>query len=74
MNGLRQASSPMILIPAYGRVYATEAEMLKDWQGGKDFRILPFGPYCSVRDLFELKMGSSSITLWDGNTDVTISL
>lgn len=64
----------MVLTPAYGRVYATEAEMLKDWQGGKDFRIMPVGPYCSVRDLAALQHNSSSITLWDGNTDVTITL
>lgn len=43
------------LIPAYGRKYATVEALLKDWQEGKDFRIGSGGPYCSVRDLDQLK-------------------
>lgn len=43
------------LMPAYGRVYATKAALLKDWEDGKDFKFLnPSSPhhckYCSIRD------------------------
>ena len=37
------------LVPAYCRVYLTEEEVLKDWEGNKDFKIYG-GPYCSIRD------------------------
>lgn len=47
-------SKPLILVGAYGRTYFNEAELLKDWLGGKDFKILS-GPYCSIRDVEELK-------------------
>ena len=43
----------VILRPAYGRKYKTKKEMLDDWDGGKDFKILG-GPYCSIRDLKSL--------------------
>ena len=43
------------LAPAYGRVYSTEREAIKDWQDGKDFIFLNpsstfNGRYCSIRD------------------------
>lgn len=45
----------MILVPAYGRDYKTAAEVRKDWEAGKDFRICDVssrwnGAYTSVRD------------------------
>jgi len=43
------------LVPAYGRNYQTEAEALKDWNAGKDFKIAG-GPYCSIRDARGLKI------------------
>lgn len=42
-------NSPLILVPAYGRQYATKEDAFADYFEGKDFRILS-GPYTSVRD------------------------
>jgi hypothetical protein len=39
----------LVLLPAYGRSYETEAEVLSDWSDGKDFKVIR-GPYCSIRD------------------------
>ncbi len=36
--------------PAYGRDYRSKAEVLRDWQAGKDFRCATTGRYLSVRD------------------------
>ena len=37
-------------VPAYGRDYKSQAEVLKDWREGKDFRDSLTGQYLSVRD------------------------
>ena len=50
MNALAQVSSPMFLLPAYGRHYKTKQEALAAWNDGKDFQIYQ-GPYCSKRDI-----------------------
>lgn len=42
-------SSPIVLVPAYGRRYETKEAMIFDLNLGKDFKIFA-GPYCSVRD------------------------
>ncbi len=47
-------SKTLILVGAYNRMYSNEADLLKDWQDGKDFKVLS-GPYCSIRDIEELK-------------------
>lgn len=39
----------LFIIPAYGRRYQTEEALRKDWEDGKDFKILN-GPYLSIRD------------------------
>lgn len=36
--------------PAFGRDYRSKAEVLKDWNEGKDFRCAVTGRYLSVRD------------------------
>lgn len=74
MTALQSVSSPMILMPAYGRTYATVQAMLADWDAGKDFRIVGHGCYCSVRDLDILRNESSSITLLEprGNLSVRV--
>lgn len=36
-------------VPAYGRKYDDTADILLDWLGGKDFRIVG-GSYFSIRD------------------------
>ncbi len=43
------------LIPAYGRKYATMADMLKDWDAGKDFMVQGSGFYCSKRDALAIR-------------------
>ncbi len=40
---------PLILVPAYGRKYQTEEAAIKDYQDGKDFKVM-YGAYCSCRD------------------------
>lgn len=62
MNGLRQVSYPMYLVPAYGRKYHGSIDMLQDWVSGKDFKIQN-GPYTSIRDLAKLKDDSSGVYL-----------
>ena len=37
------------LVPAYGRDYKTEYEVVQDWLAGKDFKTVS-GQYCSIRD------------------------
>ncbi len=63
MDALRQVSSPMTLIPAYGRKGRTPEAMLADWNAGKDFKIFG-GPYCSIRDFPQLQAEASSVRLW----------
>jgi hypothetical protein len=52
------------LFPAYGREYHSPAQALEAWQAGQDFQMGDkFGPYCSIRDLPELKLWGQSIRL-----------
>lgn len=44
-----------LLMPAYGRTYASNDAMREDWENGKDFRLYGSGQYCSIRDLDKLK-------------------
>lgn len=53
----------LILIPAYGRSYASIEAMEKDWTEGKDFKILK-GPYCSVRDFSQMQDMGHDIALF----------
>lgn len=50
MHALNQVSSPLWLVPAYGRQYKSKQDVVRDWQAGKDF-LIDGGPYCSIRDL-----------------------
>ena len=59
-SALKQLSSPLVLRPAYGRVYETAEAAIKDWQVGKDFQIVN-GPYCSIRDIRRLEQDYSSV-------------
>lgn len=58
MKALDQVSSPVVVVPAYGRKYLTSEAARQDWKAGKDFKIVN-GPYCSIRDLERL--GCSSV-------------
>lgn len=62
MNSLTQVSSQVVLLPAYGKKYACDADMLADWQAGKDFKVF-FGHYCSIRDINSLHNGASRVLL-----------
>lgn len=53
---------PTILIPAYGRKYATQLAATADWKEGLDFRI-EGGPYCSIRDIDALKRNYGTISI-----------
>jgi hypothetical protein len=49
--------------PAYGRVYKTDAELLKDWNDGKDFR-LHGNQYINIQDVESLKkIGVTTISV-----------
>jgi hypothetical protein len=60
MEALRHVSSQMILSGAYGRNYETKKAAVRDWEAGRDFKIVD-GPYCSVRDLDQLVEESSGV-------------
>ena len=62
MTALNQVSSPVFLLPAYGRRYTSRQQALSAWQAGKDFQIYN-GPYCSIRDIDALKQMSSGVYL-----------
>lgn len=64
MTALQQVSSPLLLRPAFGRVYVSKEDMLSGWLAGDTFRMFG-GPYCSIRDIEALRAESSSITLCD---------
>lgn len=61
MKAISQASGPMYLFPAYGKVYDTKEKAVEAWIAGKDFKIHG-GSYCSIRDA--LTLGSMCSTLW----------
>lgn len=39
----------IVLIPAYGRIYNDDCDMITSFMDGKDFKIV-CGPYCSIAD------------------------
>jgi hypothetical protein len=51
------------LVPAYGRKYASDDEMMADWNAGKDFRVYPNNRYTSIRDLPILKQSYDRVAL-----------
>lgn len=73
-TAIRQVSSPVVLWPAY-TTYATADDMRKGWEKGKDFRIAPRGPVCSVRDLAALMSEHpSSIHLQDPRSAAQVKI
>jgi hypothetical protein len=65
--------SPIVLIPAYGHTYATKEEMRAAWDRGVDFRDWRGRTgYCSIRDLEELSYLTSSITLCDPRSRISV--
>ena len=53
----------IILVPAYGRKYATEEAALADWKKGLDFKI-DGGPYCSITDFTQLRANGPVSIQW----------
>jgi hypothetical protein len=52
---VEQLLDNLYLVPAPWRKWMqTRAEIISDWQAGKDFRI-ESGPYCSIRDIEYLR-------------------
>ena len=68
MEAISQTSGPMYLFPAYGKVYETKEEAVKDWMAGADFRIHG-GSYCSVRDSTNLRFSCSSLWIYWNRVD-----
>ena len=64
-----------ILMPAYGRSYATVEAALVDWKAGNDFRIFGNGSYCSIRDLASMADSFTTvyIRLMNLNKSVVVS-
>jgi hypothetical protein len=64
------------IFPAYGREYHGPAQALEAWQAGLDFQMgCKFGPYCSIRDLAEIKKEYSDVRLCiSGSYNTFISL
>lgn len=63
-TALQQISSPLLLIPAYGKNCPSVEALRKAWESGADFK--PYGmqgQYCSIRDLANLARDASSVTL-----------
>lgn len=73
-SALRQVSSPILLIPAYGRSYPTAEAMREAWESGKDFKVYGWSGYCSVRDLDALRHESSSIQFRDPRSGATFAI
>jgi hypothetical protein len=42
------------LTPAYGRVYTSKAQVLKDYNAGKDFIAQPSGKYINREDIIRV--------------------
>jgi hypothetical protein len=61
MTAMGMMSGPMVLMPAYGKLYSTSQEAVEAWNSGSDFKIVG-GGYCSIRDLDYIKNHCS--TLW----------
>jgi hypothetical protein len=74
MTALQSISSPLYLIPAYGRTYMCKEDMLQAWEDGRDFRVVGAGYYTSVRDIEELRKNSSSVTLTEPRFAFSITL
>jgi len=73
-TALRSVSSPLLLLSAtaQGKRYANELELRAGWARGDDFKMYGSSSYTSIRDLARLQRDSSSITLHDVRTGISI--
>jgi len=66
------ASGPLVLMPAYGRVYLSSEDALLDWKTGKDFKVVGAG-YCSIRDIEYIQSNASTVWIaWNRVDEVRI--
>lgn len=70
-----ESENAALAVPAYGRQYITEAQVICDWYAGKDFRLVR-GSYFSQRDANVLKeLGFTKVTivtLAAGRVEITL--
>ncbi len=66
--------NPVLLVPAYGKTYKTTADMRAAWEKGVDFMGHHSGQYCSVRDLDALSYMTSTITIVDPRSSISIDI
>lgn len=65
-SALAMVSSPILLIPAYGKQYSSVEDMRAAWESGKDFLMYGHGQYTSIRDIKSLQDHCSSLTITNG--------
>jgi hypothetical protein len=66
----------LFVVPAFGKVYKTQNQAVKDWHAGKDFKVVN-GSYCSIRDSVAIKrdMGLKYVVIfWQHNQQCAIGL
>jgi hypothetical protein len=71
-SALRSVSSPLLLLTAHGKTYPTMVALRAGWARGDDFKMYGSSAYTSIRDLARLQMDSSSITLHDVCSGVSV--
>jgi hypothetical protein len=71
-SALRSVSSPLLLLTAHGKTYPTMVALRAGWARGDDFKMYGSSAYTSIRDLARLQRDSSSITLHDVRTGISI--
>jgi len=62
---------PLYVGPAYGRQYKTIAQVEKDWEAGKDFKIHG-GPYINKEDYSRYKANQSCLVFEQGSMQFRI--
>lgn len=72
MQALRQTTSQICIVGAYGRKYETKKDALRDWEKGLDFKIQG-GPYLSIRDLDYLTDNSSQACIYTAQGYVRVA-
>ena len=73
MTAWQMICSPVLLIPAHGKVYNTQEEMRADWEAGKNFKMYG-SSYCSIRDIAKISADASSVTITDPRTRVNLKV
>ena len=66
--------STLILVPAYGRVYNTVESAMTDWKDGRNFRLIRYSRYTSIRELQQLQAQLCTIYIRLENLKVSITV